>query len=459
MDLKPPLQNVIDDAAHPSNKNSSSSMSTHSTATPDPRWPSKCRWSMQSPPPALTDTVSIEETKAGSELSSTRLAVSDGNEDMRNQIDVIDLESNPKVSTETPSYSGVEPELEPAGNITSSVIISSENKTGEINSVVEPLLEEAGGNVIVSEITSQPENEDYRKTTGLLPITTTTPEIPVDSPVATFVPSIGAWAKPLAFIPPATPPMPATPSGLDPQHLNNLIDSFWPTLTEGLVPNQKKRDHSSVVREFPRMPDSSAEKAQPDSENTLAQSTVASKQLVLQAKISESSLVSIDEAREELPEQSREQTLVHLQSQLSVEAKNLSTPVNNLTYSKVHIANGSNSPLPISPLVDSQSAPTKATTMEEIPSPVIVLEANLVSTDKSLVPPSSHEHGSPFTRIACNKQDDERGYMSDATANLNMSRGGRPIKPLQKFQDMEWKTVRGRGKKGRRGRGNYLPSS
>ncbi|WZY80445.1 hypothetical protein YC2023_026829 [Brassica napus] len=205
---------------------------------------------------------------------------------MRNQIDVIDLESNPKVSTETPSYSGVEPELEPADR-------------------KHHLFKEAGGNVIVSEITSQPENEDYKKTTGLLPITTTTPEIPVDSSVATFVPLIGAWAKPLAFIPPATPPMPATPSGLDPQHLNNLIDSFWPTLTEGLVPNQKKRDHSNVVREFPRMP--------------------------------------------------------------------------------VHIANGSNSPLPILPLVDSQSAPTKATTMEEISSPVIVLEANLVSTDKSLL--------------------------------------------------------------------------
>ncbi|CAF2068566.1 unnamed protein product [Brassica oleracea var. botrytis] len=49
--------------------------------------------------------------------------------------------------------------------------------------------------------------------------------------------------------------------------------------------------------------------------------------------------------------------------------------------------------------------------------------------------------------------------MSDATANLNMSRGRRPIKPVQKFQDMEWKTVRGKGKRGRRGRRNYPPSS
>ncbi|CAN6931540.1 unnamed protein product [Brassica oleracea] len=352
MDLKPPIKNVIDDASHPSNKNSSSSMSTHPTATPDPRWPSKCRWTIQSPPPASTDTVSVEKTKAVSELSSTP-PVSDGTEVMRNQIDVLDLESNLKVSIENPSYSDVEPE-EVAGNITSSEITSSENKTGEINTVIEPRPETSGGNVISSEITSQHENEDDGKTTGLLPISTTSPEIPVDSPVAPFVSSIGVWAKPLTFIPPATPPMPATPSNLDPQHLNNLIDSFWPTLTEGLRP-KKKRDHQSVVREFPRMPaqkipESSAEKAQPDLEKILPQSTAASNQLVLQAEISESNLVSTDEAQEELPEKSLKPTLVHLQSQLSVELENLSTPVNNLTYSKVHIANGSNSPSTISPL-------------------------------------------------------------------------------------------------------------
>ncbi|KAL0875099.1 hypothetical protein Bca101_024804 [Brassica carinata] len=201
----------------------------------------------------------------------------------------------------------------------------------------------------------------------------------------------------------------------------------------------------------------SAEKTQPEVEKALAQPAVASNQLVLQAEISESSLVSAEEAHEELSEQTLEQTLVQ-QSQPSVEPKDLSTPINSLTYSKVHIANGSNSLFTTSPLADSQSALAKTTTMEEIPSPIIALEANLVSADNSLVSPYSH--GSPpTTQIACNEQDDERGYMSDATANLNMSRGGRPIKPLQKFQDMEWKTVRGRGKKGRRGRGNYLPSS
>ena len=144
----------------------------------------------------------------------------------------------------------------------------------------------------------------------------------------------------------------------------------------------------------------------------LAQSTVASDQLVSEAE--------------------------NLESQVNVEPKHLSTPVNNPTHSKVHIANGSNSHFTSSPLADTQSAPTKTTIMEEIPSPVIVFETNLVSMDNSLVSPHSHAHDSPPTnQIAHIVQDDGEGSMSEATANLNMSRGGRPIKPLQKFQDME----------------------
>ncbi|XP_056863859.1 uncharacterized protein LOC108852909 [Raphanus sativus] len=272
MDRKPPLENVIDDAVDLSSNNSSSSISTHLTATPDPRWPSKFRWSMESPPPAIsTSTVSIEKTIAGSELSSTPSPASYDDKDMH-QKDVINLEVIPKDSSEAQtekkmgaSNSGVEPVLEAArDNITSSEIISSENKMGTINTGVEQVLEGVGDIVVSSEITSQQESEDVRNTcvldsrspqsTGIPPIITGSPKKSVDSAVATFVPSIGAWARPLAFTPPATPPMPATPSDFNPQHLNNLLDSFWPTLTDGTGPNQKKRNHPSVVREFPRMP-------------------------------------------------------------------------------------------------------------------------------------------------------------------------------------------------------------
>ncbi|CAN6850880.1 unnamed protein product [Brassica oleracea] len=97
--------------------------STNSTATPDPRWPSKCRWSMESPPPVTsTGTVSIEGKIFGPEMSSKPTVVSNGIEDMRHQIDVNDLESTLKDSSETEyimgvSDSGVEPELEQTHNL------------------------------------------------------------------------------------------------------------------------------------------------------------------------------------------------------------------------------------------------------------------------------------------------------------------------------------------------------
>lgn len=89
---------------------------------------------------------------------------------------------------------------------------------------------------------------------GLSPIKVPSPEVSCDPPITTFVPSIGAWAKPLAFAPPATPPTPSTPSDFDPKYLNNLLNSFWPTLADGTGQSQKKKDQPPAVREFPRIP-------------------------------------------------------------------------------------------------------------------------------------------------------------------------------------------------------------
>ncbi|CAN6883608.1 unnamed protein product [Brassica oleracea] len=38
--------------------------------------------------------------------------------------------------------------------------------------------------------------------------------------------------------------------------------------------------------------------------------------------------------------------------------------------------------------------------------------------------------------------------------SISLTRGGRESKPPITYQSMEWKTVRGRGKRGRRGRGS-----
>ena len=84
------------------------------------------------------------------------------------------------------------------------------------------------------------------------------------------------------------------------------------------------------------------------------------------------------------------------------------------------------------------SAPTQTNIMEEIPSHVIVFETNLVSGDNPSVSMHSPAHGSPlFNQTDHYEQDDGNGIISDATANLDMSRGRRSIRPLKKFQDME----------------------
>ncbi|KAH0884988.1 hypothetical protein HID58_061084 [Brassica napus] len=134
-------------------------------------------------------------------------------------------------------------------------------KLGKIDSSGEDVPVAMGDSVTLPEIarqtedsagTNAPHSMSPHQSTGLPLITIPSPEISVN-PQAIFVPSIGAWAKPLAFAPPATPPTPATPSDFDLQYLNNLLDSFWPTLTDGLGQNQKKRNYPTIVKEFPRM--------------------------------------------------------------------------------------------------------------------------------------------------------------------------------------------------------------
>ncbi|XP_018433853.1 uncharacterized protein LOC108806284 [Raphanus sativus] len=50
-----------------------------------------------------------------------------------------------------------------------------------------------------------------------------------------FVPSLGSWAKPLFFKPPATPPEPSTPSGYDPAIVGNQLAAMWPSLNDKIL--------------------------------------------------------------------------------------------------------------------------------------------------------------------------------------------------------------------------------
>ena len=99
--------------------------------------------------------------------------------------------------------------------------------------------------------------------------------------------------------------------------------------------------------------------------------------------------------------------------------------------------------------------------MEEISSQVNILEVSHASENEQPIGRHSpitqnhhHFHMEPESPLAYGK---ETGVdVVGETSSYNLTRGGRPIKPTQKFQDMEWTNVSGRGKKGRRGRGNHF---
>ncbi|KAL0833397.1 hypothetical protein Bca101_085286 [Brassica carinata] len=44
---------------------------------------------------------------------------------------------------------------------------------------------------------------------------------------------------------------------------------------------------------------------------------------------------------------------------------------------------------------------------------------------------------------------------TEPSSSLSSTRGGRETKTPIKYQDMEWKTIRGRGKRGGHGHGSY----
>ncbi|KAF8048183.1 hypothetical protein N665_2625s0004 [Sinapis alba] len=103
-----------------------------------------------------------------------------------------------------------------------------------------------------------------------------------------------------------------------------------------------------------------------------------------------------------------------------------------------------------SPLADSPSAPTTTHIMEFSPSNNInseVPKTSFVDHLDTKTQGSAFESPSSFTTL---------GLVDEAepSSSLGLTRGGRETKPPTKYQDLEWKTVQGRGKHGRRGRGS-----
>ncbi|CAF2097010.1 BnaA05g13260D [Brassica napus] len=91
--------------------------------------------------------------------------------------------------------------------------------------------------------------------------------------------------------------------------------------------------------------------------------------------------------------------------------------------------------------------------MEFTPSNIInneVLESIIVDPVTTKPNHCAFESPSRFTVLG-----DGDEVEIEPPSSLSLTRGGRESKPPIKYQNMEWQTVRGRGKRGCRGRGSY----
>ncbi|CAF1933058.1 unnamed protein product [Brassica napus] len=104
-------------------------------------------------------------------------------------------------------------------------------------------------------------------------------------------------------------------------------------------------------------------------------------------------------------------------------------------------------------LADFQSAQAATPSMESSPSTKIINneDQNTYVVDPSTTTSDVNVFESPFRFSALGDVD---GAENESLSSLGLTRGGRETRPPIKFQDLEWKTVQGRGKHGRRGRGS-----
>ncbi|CAN6848819.1 unnamed protein product [Brassica oleracea] len=240
-----------------------------------------------------------------------------------------------------------------------------------------------------------------------------------------FVPSLGSWAKPLYFKPPATPPEPSTPRDYDPAIVGNQLAALWPTLNDEILNKQPKVD-IDILQQKDNVDSSSA--------------AIHQKEIHPNAKLS---LPTPDcsEPQKHITEIEGLVYELEITSALqpTLEQENSTASPNSVTT------------LPI--LVDSLSTPTATPIMESPPSIITntkVCKTLVVDPLTTSSNPCAFENPSRFEVLG-----DVDEVVTEPSSSLSLTRGGRETKLPIKYQDMEWKTIRERGKRGRRGRGSY----
>ncbi|KAL0674623.1 hypothetical protein Bca4012_002604 [Brassica carinata] len=127
---------------------------------------------------------------------------------------------------------------------------------------------------------------------------------------------------------------------------------------------------------------------------------------------------------------------------------------------EVHSTSCSEIDVTIPMLAAANVAPSNSPIMEAIPSQSIIVEDPSSSANEQQIDPTTPptHNQQQFYRESEIPVTYGKGPGFDVVgepSGYNLTRGGREIKPTQKFQGMEWTNVSGRGKRGRRGRGNH----
>uniref|UniRef100_M4CQT3 Uncharacterized protein n=1 Tax=Brassica campestris TaxID=3711 RepID=M4CQT3_BRACM len=315
----------------------------------------------------------------------------------------------------------------------------------------------------------------------------------------TFIRSLGAWSKPLHFTPPPTPPEPATPRFGVTEMLQSQIDSFWPSIGEATVNGPKQKGHLMLPKKsMTQMPvdkipppalkeDGEAEYYWiPSACDRCGALGHKEKRCLLPPKPHDSATVTKEPqvTNEEIPvvnivhlAQNSFSTLVEnlepcsgsLSTQQALETPEkslITTPsevavVTPFTDShEVHSTSCSEIDVTIPMLAAANVAPSNSPIMEAIPSQSIIVEDPSSSANEQQIDPTTPptHNQQQFYRESEIPVTYGKGAGFDVvgeSSGYNLTRGGREIKPTQKFQDMEWTNVSGRGKRGRRGRGNH----
>ncbi|CAN6986099.1 unnamed protein product, partial [Brassica oleracea var. botrytis] len=182
----------------------------------DPRWPYLGRWSAS--PNPVTPAIPLSMVKKSESAAPAATATTAAAGTVAAPLDNVTIIPSPATETTTPP-SATETTASPPASATTDPPPPSGFLTNEPNVVSEGILP------LVASVLD--ENSEKADTDA------------VSEKETDFVRSLGAWSKPFHFTPPHTPSEPATPRISVSEAVKSQIASFWPSIGEAIVNGHK----------------------------------------------------------------------------------------------------------------------------------------------------------------------------------------------------------------------------